>query len=112
VNQETEDIKNRPIKKGIIEEDGVLYVSGDEYVIRVASALANTTRLEILKKVREKEIDVGELAELIGQSKANASAQIKKLEEAELIRTKYVPGERGVKKMCHSTIRKIVLFLE
>ncbi len=99
-------------KKGIYEENGVLYVSGDEYVIRVASALANSTRLDMLKRIRERETDVGEIAEIIGQSKANASAQIKKLEEAGLIRTKYVPGARGVKKICSSTVKRIIIYLE
>ncbi|MEM0020823.1 MAG: ArsR family transcriptional regulator [Fervidicoccaceae archaeon] len=98
-------------KTGIIEMDGTLYVNGDEYIVRVASALANSTRLYILKYIKEHESDVGEIAELIKQSKANASAQIKKLEEAGLLKTAYKPGQRGVKKITVSNIKKIVIYL-
>ncbi|MEM1619876.1 MAG: metalloregulator ArsR/SmtB family transcription factor [Fervidicoccaceae archaeon] len=94
-------------KPGIQEENGILIVSGEEYVLRVTSALSNPTRLKILKYVSQKEADVGEIADHIKQSKANASAQIKKLEEAGLIKTFYRPGQRGVKKSCHSKIREI-----
>ncbi len=99
-------------KTGIIEEDGILHVKGEDYIIRVTSALASTTRLFILKYIKEHEADVGEIAELIKQSKANASAQIKKLEEAGLVKTLYKPGQRGVKKICSSTVNKIVIHLD
>ncbi|AFH42370.1 MULTISPECIES: ArsR/SmtB family transcription factor [Fervidicoccus] len=109
--EEGKNIK-KPQKAGIFEENGVLYVNGDEYIIRVTSALANSTRLFILKYIKEHESDVGEIADLIKQSKANASAQIKKLEEAGLIRTTYKPGQRGVKKITVSNVKQIVINLE
>ncbi len=99
-------------KPGIIEENGVLIVRGDEYIARVASALASPTRLQILKYTLNKEADVGEIAELIKQSKANASAQIKKLEEAGLIKAIYKPGNRGVKKICSSRVREVRIYIE
>ena len=74
-------------KPGIYERNGVLYVIGDEYIERVASALSSPTRLQILRHLLQKEADVGEIAQMVGQSKANASAQIRRLEEAGLIRT-------------------------
>ena len=98
-------------KPGIYEEDGVLIVIGDEYIQRVVQALASPTRLKILRYLLEKEADVGEVAKIIGQSKANASAQIRKLEEAGLIRVSYRPGQRGVKKVCSTNIKEIrILF--
>ena len=99
-------------KPGIYADRDTLVVVGDEYVLRVASALANPTRLKILKLLLRTEADVGEVAELLGQSKANASAQIRKLEEAGLIEAKYEPGARGVRKICKATYRKILLVLE
>lgn len=102
-----------PLKKeGIYEENGVLIVRGPDYIERIASALASKTRLEILKLVREKELDIGEIAEKIGQSKANASAQVKRLEDAGLVKTGYKPGQRGVKKVCWSNIREIRIMLD
>lgn len=99
-------------KPGIYEEDGVLIVSGDEYILRVSNALASSTRLQILKYIIENQVDVGEIAELIKQSKANASAQIKRLEEAGLVKTLYKPGQRGVKKICTTKIREIRILLQ
>ncbi len=104
---------HEPITKpGIYEKDGILYVRGDEFVERLASALSSPTRLQILRYLLKKEADVGEIAQIIGQSKANASAQIRKLEEAGLIKTIYRPGARGVKKICKATVKEIRVYLE
>lgn len=99
-------------REGIFEEDGVLIVRGIEYIERIASALASRTRLEILRLVREKELDIGEIAERIQQSKANASAQVKRLEDAGLVKTGYRPGQRGVKKICWTNVREIRIILD
>ncbi len=99
-------------KEGIYEENGILIVKGIEYIIRVASALASKTRLEILQLVKEKELDIGEIADYIDQSRANASAQIKRLEDIGLIKTSYKPGQRGVKKVCWTNIREIRIILD
>lgn len=99
-------------KPGIYERDGVLYVIGDEYVERVASALSSPTRLQILRHLLQKEADVGEIAQMVGQSKANASTQIRRLEEAGLIRTIYKPGARGVKKLCKATVKEVRIYLD
>ena len=104
--------ESRSLKPGIYSDGDTLVVVGDEYVLRVASALANPTRLRILKLLLRTEADVGEVAELIGQSKANASAQIRRLEEAGLIETRYQPGARGVRKISRAPYRKILLVLE
>lgn len=98
-------------RKGIFEKDGILYVCGTEYVNRVASALSNETRVEILKSLYGKEADIGDIARQVRQSKANAIAQIKKLESAGLIKTIYKPGHRGVKKVCTTTVKEVRLFL-
>ncbi len=98
-------------KPGIYEENGTLIVIGDEYIQRVVQALASPTRLKILRYLMDNEADVGQIANIIGQSKANASAQIRKLEEAGLIRTSYRPGQRGVKKICKTDVREVRLIL-
>lgn len=103
--------EHRP-RRGIYEENGVLHVCGAEYIYRISEALSNETRIEILKHVFKKEVDVGDISKIIRQSKANASAQIKKLENAGLIKTLYKPGQRGVKKICTSHIREIRIYLE
>jgi len=98
-------------KEGIFEEDGVLVVSGDEYIYRVCSALASPTRIKILKELLRKEADIGEIAEMIAQSKANASTQVRRLEEIGLVRSEYKPGVRGVRKVVKATVREIRIIL-
>jgi predicted transcriptional regulator len=98
-------------KEGIIEKDGVLIVAGEDYIYRVCSALASPTRIKILTDLLRREADIGEIAEMIGQSKANASTQVRRLEEIGLVRSEYKPGVRGVRKVVKTTIREIRIIL-
>ncbi|MGQ9760002.1 MAG: ArsR/SmtB family transcription factor [Candidatus Methanomethylicaceae archaeon] len=91
--------------------DGVIVVKGDE-VAKVAMALSSITRIHILNFIKGKEVDMQQIAELIKQSKANASAQMRILEGAGLVKTIYKPGIRGVKKVCTTSIKEIRLLLE
>lgn len=90
--------------------DGVLTVKGQN-VANVAMALSSSTRIQILNFIKEKEVDMQEVAELIKQSKANASAQMRILEDAGLVKTSYKPGVRGVKKVCSSDVKEVRLVL-
>jgi len=99
-------------KEGIFEEDGVLVVAGEEYIYRVCSALASPTRIKILKELLKREADIGEIAEMIAQSKANASTQVRRLEEIGLVKSEYKPGVRGVRKVVKATVREIRIILE
>ncbi|MET1128637.1 MAG: ArsR family transcriptional regulator [Thermoproteota archaeon] len=100
-----------PVREGIVERDGVLIVSGEEYIYRVCSALASPTRIRVLLELMKREADIGEIAEMIGQSKANASTQVRRLEEIGLVRSEYKPGIRGVRKVVKTTIREIRIVL-
>jgi len=93
------------------EKDGILTVKGAE-IAKVAAALASDTRVRILSFVKQKEADIGEIADLIKQSKANASAQVRILERAGLLKTVYKPGIRGVKKVCTTSIKEIRMVFE
>jgi predicted transcriptional regulator len=90
--------------------EGVLTIKG-ENVANIAMALSSPTRIQILNFIKEKEVDMQEVAELIKQSKANASAQMRILEDAGLVKTSYKPGVRGVKKVCSSNVREVRLVL-
>lgn len=98
-------------KGEVYEENGVLIVRGEE-VVNVASALSSDTRLKILEFLRGREADIGQVAEFINQSKANASAQMRILEKYGLVKTTYKPGIRGVKKVCTTDIKEVRLILE
>ncbi|MEM4644422.1 MAG: ArsR family transcriptional regulator, partial [Candidatus Methanomethylicaceae archaeon] len=84
--------------------EGVIVVKGDN-VANVAMALSSPTRIQILNYIKGKEVDMQQIAELIKQSKANASAQMRILEGAGLVKTIYKPGVRGVKKVCTTNVK-------
>jgi predicted transcriptional regulator len=91
-------------------DEGILVVKGED-VAKVAMALSSQTRIQILNFIKEKDVDMQEVAELIKQSKANASAQMRILEEAGLVKTSYKPGVRGVKKVCSTNVKEVRLIL-
>lgn len=95
---------------GVIEktenEGNILTVEGED-IAKVAMALSSPTRIQILNFIKYKEVDMQEIAELIKQSKANASAQMRILEEVGLVKTSYKPGIRGVKKVCSTDVKEI-----
>ncbi len=98
-------------REGIFEEDGVLVVAGEEYIYRICSALASPTRIKILTELLKREADIGEIADMIGQSKANASTQVRRLEEVGLVKSEYKPGVRGVRKVVKTNVREIRIIL-
>jgi len=111
--KETVEIKIEvPKTPGIYEIGDVVVVRGDEYIKKVAAALSSLTRLKILRFLRNRGANVGEAAELISQSKANASAQIRILESAGLVKSVYEPGKRGVKKISKTNVRKIIILID
>lgn len=81
----------------------------DESVAKIAKALASKTRWQILKLLREKKMDVSRIAEVLNQTEANISAQVKILEKAGLIRSRYEPGEHGVRKVCEPAVERIII---
>ncbi len=84
-------------------------VVSDSNVAVIAKALSSETRWQILKLLREKDLDVSQIAESLGQTEANISAQIKILEKANLITSNYEPGVHGVKKVCSPAVEKLII---
>jgi predicted transcriptional regulator len=86
----------------------------DEDVSKVAKALASGTRWKILKLLKVEALDVSRIAEKLGQTEANISAQIKIMENANLIETHYEPGVTNLECMVYEkyvNLPLIVLFL-
>ncbi|MHA1130375.1 MAG: ArsR/SmtB family transcription factor [Candidatus Helarchaeota archaeon] len=81
----------------------------DENISQIAKALASKTRWQILKILKNKKLDVSQIAELLHQTEANISAQIKILELAHLITSRYEPGAHGVKKVCFPSVEKLII---
>lgn len=88
-------------------EDVVLTNSDKERIIQITKAIASKTRFEILQHLSNEELDISRLAERLSQTEANVSAQVKQLEAAKLVESRYEPGNHGVRKICKTRVKKI-----
>ena len=102
-------MRQGPVKEGIYTVGRELHVYGPRYVAMVANALANETRVRILQYISMKPADLDEIAAAVGQSKANVSSQIRRLESVKLVRSRYVPGNRGIKKIVEPAVERVVI---
>ena len=82
----------------------------DEF-IEVAKALSNETRVEIFKQIQKRSMNVNEIAEMFGLPLSTAAVNIRKLEDARLIRTELVPGSRGSQKVCSALYDRLLVDL-
>lgn len=82
-----------------------------DQISKLAKALSSQTRHRILKMLRKKPLDVSRIAEGLGQTEANVSAQIKILAAAGLIDFEYQPGHHGVRKICRPKVDLITIRL-
>ncbi len=81
-------------------------------IAKIAKALSNPTRLEIIKLLQGNgEMNITEIAAALEQTEANASAQVRILFEIGLIGQRVEPGRHGLSKYCTLIDDKIVLEL-
>ncbi len=76
-----------------------------------AKALSSETRIEILRQLRYKDLNVNEIAELLNIPASSSAAHVKVLEEAGMIKTTLLPGIRGSMKVCHIVLDHIYVEL-
>ena len=88
-----------------------LYLANVEYVKRICNALSGDSRIRILLMLSEREMCIEDLSRVLGTSKANVSFHVKVLEEAGLVKCKYMPGVKGVKKICRLAVDEVRIFL-
>ncbi|MBB6283153.1 ArsR/SmtB family transcription factor [Geobacillus subterraneus] len=86
----------------------VLTTNLDNFV-EIAKALSSDLRVAIFKKLLERPMNVVEIAEMFNIPPSTAAVNIKKLEDASLIRTEMVPGTRGTQKVCAAVFSKIIV---
>ena len=86
-----------------------LELSDEEQIIALAKALSSPTRYKIVKLLLDKEMDISSIAKRMKQTEANTSAQIKFLERAGVLDSRYEPGAHGVRKVCKTKVKKIIL---
>jgi predicted transcriptional regulator len=86
-----------------------LELNDEKQIITLAKALSSPTRYNIVKLLLDKEMDISSIAKRMKQTEANTSAQIKYLERAGVLDSRYEPGAHGVRKVCKTKVRKIIL---
>ena len=85
--------------------------NSDKQIERVAKALTSQTRRQILNLIQNsnEEMDVSNIASILNMTEANISAQIKKLQKADLIYCNYCSGNHGVRKISRVKFDKIII---
>lgn len=85
-------------------------VTGEE-ALDVADALTSAS-FRILQLISEQPYDVSTVAEKLGISEPYVSEQIRRLEELKLVKVRYEPGKRGIRKICELAVKKIVIVIK
>lgn len=91
-----------------MEDINLSNTDGDR-IIQITKAIASKTRFHILQHLSKEELDISRLAERLSQTEANVSAQVKQLEAAKLVESRYEPGNHGVRKICKTKVKKITI---
>ncbi len=84
-------------------------VSGED-ALEIADAL-NATTLKMLQLLWKQPLDVSTIGKELQLSEAYISQQVRLLESLKLIRVRYEPGKRGIRKVCESSIEKVTIMI-
>lgn len=83
-----------------------------EQLSSIGRALSANTRIEILRLLCNKDMNINEIAECLSIPQSSAAAHVKVLEETNLIKTSLQPGIRGSMKLCSKLIDTIDISLD
>jgi len=101
-----------PLELELFDKNHNLIANGsDKQIEKVAKALSSKTRRLILHRIQSSKegLDVSDIAKILGMTEANISAQIKKLQEADLIYCEYCSGQHGVRKISKLKFEQLVI---
>ena len=89
----------------------LISVGSDKQIEKVVKALSSETRRSILHRIQSSKegLDVSDIASILKMTEANISAQIKKLQEANLIYCEYCSGQHGVRKISKLKFEQLVI---
>lgn len=86
----------------------ILTTNIDDF-IHIAKALSTELRIEMFKSLLGQAMNVVDISEKFNIPASTAAVNIKKLEDAGLIKTEIVPGTRGTQKVCAAVFSRIVV---
>ena len=101
-----------PLELELFDKNHNLIANGsDKQIEKVAKALSSATRRLILHRIQSSKegLDVSDIASILGMTEANISAQIKKLQGADLIYCEYCSGQHGVRKISKLKFEQLVI---
>jgi len=101
-----------PLELELFDKNHNLIANGsDKQIEKVAKALSSATRRLILHRIQSSKegLDVSDIAAILEMTEANISAQIKKLQEANLIYCEYCSGQHGVRKISKLKFEQLVI---
>ena len=101
-----------PLELELFDKNHNLIANGsDKQIEKVAKALSSKTRRLILHRIQSSKegLDVSDIASILSMTEANISAQIKKLQEADLIYCEYCSGQHGVRKISKLKFEQLVI---
>lgn len=84
-------------------------IDDDKEIEDIVKALSSKTRRSILQYIRDGPKDVSNIAGNLKMTEANISAQIKKLQDAQLISCDYSSGLHGVRKISKLKATQILI---
>ena len=95
------------------DNHGSFIKESDDRFEKVVKALSSVTRRRILNRIQNSNdgMDVSNIASSLQMTEANISAQIKKLQEADLIFCEYCSGNHGVRKISKVKYCRIIINL-
>ena len=77
---------------------------------KMADALTSTT-YRILQLLSKEQLDISTTASKLGLSEAYVSGLVSVLEKLGLIKVNYMPGKKGIRKVCQLQVSKITLVI-
>ena len=77
----------------------------------IAKALSNRERLAIVKSLINSSLNISEIASQLHIPQSTAALHLKVLEEAGIIQSELLPGERGTMKLCTRCMDKLEINL-
>lgn len=88
--------------------DSVLIIKPLEDIEKL-KALASKPRVEILSLIKQKPLNINEIAEILDFPQSTVATHISILEEAGLIETQNIKARKGTQKLCQPAFHEIVI---
>ncbi|MEO5884293.1 MAG: helix-turn-helix domain-containing protein [Candidatus Limnocylindrales bacterium] len=102
------DTNHRVIARKTLHVDGT---TGEGHAAEIFRALANDTRVAVLRYLGDRVVAVNEIARDLGLPPSTATMHISVLERAGLLHTELRPASRGLQKVCARTYDELVFDL-